>query len=278
MAKRITRIEKEYGNNKPQLQHNKDGVGFIDWHEVNARINLSLKNDKIGLVLNISFPIHYTCDHCKECYRSKECYGMHCTYCFPDNQIRYSENLKYFIENTEDAIVKAMIEEISKYPKYKLFRWFAIGDILNEKMLNVIVRVAEELPDMMFYGYTKKHALVNRWLDKNGDFPENLNLMFSLWTFKDGTVETVDNPHGLQTALYIPCGMEDELLTEDMFICPCASGEWVGHCSDCSGCPTGQHKAVAFLEHSTAKTKDRDKKIKAERTANKANGKGVKTA
>lgn len=263
-----------YGTNQPELKHNSDGVGYVDLNDVIDRINLSLKNDKVGLVLNISFPIHYTCDHCKECYKRKECYGLNGCFAYTSNQIKYSENLKFFIEHTVNEIVTALKKEIAKYPNYDFFRWFAIGDIFGEKMLSVMVELAKELPNMHFYAYTKKHHIVNNWIANNGKLPTNLNIMFSLWTNGDGTLETVNNPYDLPTTVFIPCGKENDLLTSEMFVCPCSDSSWLGHCADCSGCPTGQHKTIAFLEHSTSATKQRDKAIKAERKAIKANGGG----
>ncbi len=249
------------------LQHNNDGIGYVSLNDVNARLNLSKGNDKIGNMLNISFPIHYTCDHLAECYLSKACYGMNGCFCFTNNQIKYSENLKFFLENDVETIVNAMKAIITANKKESdFFRWFAIGDICGNKVIDVMNSLAIELPETCFYAYTKKYNLVNSWIDKNGMFPSNLNVMFSLWTNESGNVTKVNNPYGLTETVFIPYGKEEMLGDiNEVFVCPCSSPNWTGKCTDCSGCPYNTHKTIAFLEHSTARTKERDKAIKAGR-------------
>ena len=261
-------------NKKFELKHNSENVGFVSLEDVTGKINLSKKNDKIGNMLNISFPIHYTCDKCQLCYKRKECYGMSGTYCFPSNQALYSENLKFFIENDAETIVTELVTKIEEYPNYKFFRWFAIGDIYDSKMIDVMAMTASVKPEIKFYAYTKKHNLVNQWIQKNGNFPENLNVMFSVWTNENG-IEKCENPFNLTVACFIPYGREKELLTNEMFVCPCGNENWVLHCTDCMGCPYKKHKYIAFLEHSTKASKERDKKIREGRKAKKA-GRGAK--
>ena len=246
--------------------------------EVEAKLNISKGNDKIGNMLNISFPIHYTCNHCAECYKSKLCYGLNGCFCFTDNQIRYAENLKFFIENDIETVVSALTEIIKAFPKNKSFRWFAIGDIHSMKMLLIMQLTAQRNPDVDFFAYTKKYNLVNRFLDINGKFADNLNVMFSLWTDNNGNVIKAHNPHNLVTTIFIPYGKEN-MLTNEMFICPCSNGAWIGKCTDCKGCIFPIYKTVAFLEHSTGNTKQRDKEIRETRkqSKNKKRGKKWKT-
>lgn len=249
---------------KPELKHNADGVGYVDYNDVASdRLNISAGNDKLGKLANISFPIHYTCDHRAECYRRKQCYALNGCYCFTSNQKKYAENLAYFRRHTAAEIVAEIVEKVDAM-KTPDFRWFGAGDVAGPKTLAIMRQAAEKRPAVRWYGYTKKHAMLSGFLAKHGAMPDNLNIMPSLWTSDSGKIQKIPNPHGLAVTVFIPYGHED-LLTDSMFLCPCGRPGWTGKCTGCQGCPTGRHKIIAFYEHSTGRTKGRDKALRTAR-------------
>ena len=89
--------------------------------------------------------------------------------------------------------------------------------------------------------YRTQHRIL-MILDKNGELPDNLNIMFSAWD----KLWEVPNPHGLGIA-YVD--FEDKRLNPDIpsnaFKCPGRETT----CSACGACWSKKLKAVVFAEH-----------------------------
>ena len=165
-------------------------------------------------------------------------------------------------------IEKSIMKQIARYGLGILFRWFTIGDIPDGRFLECMVELARRNPDVSFWSYTKKYHIVNSWLDRNGDLPDNLVIVFSHWMNKDGTYFPMDNRHNLPTSEFIPNGRED-LLETVTWVCPCSDPNWIGTCETCEHrCGTlKKGQSMALKEHSTAGTRKRDAEIRAKRKA-----------
>jgi ferredoxin len=70
----------------------------------------------------------------------------------------------------------------------KVFRWHASGEIEDYDYLEMMMRVATKHPEVHFYSYTKRFKMIEKYLDKYGDFPSNFIWNLSVW--KDNLTES----------------------------------------------------------------------------------------
>ena len=237
------------------------------------KVHIVIGNKKVGKhVMTFSFPTWYSCNHNCECYKGTAdhkpaCYAMQGCYNFLSVQFAHTENYKFFVEKTSREFCDAINAEIKRHSRScHLFRWFTAGDILNRRFLDCMVTIARENPGVKFWTYTKKYATVNKWIDENGldNMPRNLTIIYSHWLNDDGTYFPMENPYHLPMSEYIPYGRED--LTKNVtFVCPCSNPDVVACCEDCEHCCADlkRGQTQALLEHSTDRTKARDKEIAA---------------
>jgi hypothetical protein len=234
----------------------------------NEFLHIFSGNSKTGeKVINFNFSIEYTCDHRCECYKDAKCYAESGCYLFADNQAKYTENINFFKNATDKEMIAAIQLAIDTF-QYDLFRYFTCGDIPNSRFFNIMVAVALANPGIKFWSYTKKYEIVNKWIDENGELPENLTIIFSHWLNEDGTYFPMNNRHNLPTSEFIPYGKE-ELKETVTHICPCSNPDVIATCSNCDHpfYDLKKGESMALLEHSTKATKERDKAIKAAKQA-----------
>ena len=256
-----------------EIAKGENGKNYVKLNSVmNDILNISEGNEKVGNTICFNLPIEYTCSHCCECYLKGLCYAEQGCYNFADNQAKYSENLHFYNNHTKEQFLKALQLAIDTIG-YKLFRYFTCGDIPNYDFIEVMVQLAKANPDIRFWSYTKKYSLCNRYVAENGGsiekaFPENLVIIFSHWLNEDGSYYPMDNPYNFPTSEFIPFGKE-KLAENATFICPCSDPTVNVTCETCEHkCYTlkpGQSQALC--EHSTSKTKERDKALKAAKKA-----------
>ena len=246
-----------------------NGKNYCDRNTVTSDIlHVVSGNSKTGeKVVNFNLAIEYTCDHTCECYKEGKCYAEGGCYLYSDNQASYSENFNFIKNSSNEQIVQAWQLALDFYG-YKLWRYFTCGDIPFLRFIDCMVEFAKHNPDVTFWTYTKKYALVNRWIDENGQLPENLTIIFSHWLNNDGSYFPMDNRHNLPTSEFIPYGRE-ELKASVTHVCPCSDPSVVATCATCDhACYNLKHgESMALLEHSTKQTKARDKEIKTAKAA-----------
>ena len=228
-------------------------------------------NSKTGeKCINCNLSIENSCDHTCECYKDGKCYAEGGCYLYGDNQAGYTENSKFVLNHTNKEIIAAW-QIAADFYGYKHWRYFTCGDIPFYRFIDCMVAFAKKNPDITFWSYTKKYALVNKWIDNNGPLPENLTIIFSHWLNNDGTFFPMNNRHNLPTSEFIPFGQE-KLADKVTHICPCSDPTVNVTCLTCDhACYSLKPgESMALLEHSTAATKQRDKEIKAKKKAIKA--------
>lgn len=201
-------------------------------------ISMSNKNSKTGAAcLNIAFPI-CTCREdapCKKtCYACKGCQQIAIV------QGAYYRNLRLYYDNPDNFFEQVYYKvKFSGLPKVRLFD---SGDFPDAEFLDRLVEVCKKTPNTKWMAFTKKYWIVNGYIDKNGDLPKNLNVMFSAWDI----FWEVPNPHGLGIA-YVD--FNDKRLNPEFprnaFRCPGREST----CSACGACFSKKLKAVVFHEH-----------------------------
>ncbi len=253
-----------------EIKRDKYGVKYCDINSVHGVFHWSKKNSKVGKAIGVNFPIFYTCRHDCECYTKKVCYAQCGCYMFNSNQQIYAENYKFYMENPI-AWWKTLQNTVNTEAKnYELLRFFECGDFPRMAFVSELVDFANDNPELKIWLYTKKYFFVNRYCDNNGvnSIPENVHIIFSHWLNEDGTYLPMDNPYNFPTSEFIPMGRED-LLENVTHICPCSDPNVIATCETCEHpCYELKHgESMALLEHSTPKTRARDKAVHAAKTA-----------
>jgi len=261
-------------------------INYVDYNTVIPEVNISLKNSKTGNVLAFNLSPETSCDHRCECYKGYTdpdtgkniipCYACGGCYNFSSNQAIYAENLAFFLKHTSDEFIDEMVKRIKAHKLRKLFRWFTSGDILNKRFFRCMIEIARRCPSVKFWTYTKKYGIVNAYVREYGldAIPENFTIVFSHWLNNDGTYFPMDNPFAFPTSEFIPLGME-KLAESATHICPCSDPDSLETCETCEhACHTLKHgESMALLEHSTERTKDRDKALHDSKAAKAAKAK-----
>ncbi len=242
-----------------------NGKKYVKKESVDAIFHMTDGNSKTGRCGNYNLPIEYTCDHNAPCYKDGVCYAENGCYMFASNQAGYSENLNYFNACTDKEFADSVAWYLMK-EKLSLHRWFTCGDIPNARFLSCMCMIAEMMPNVEFWSYTKKYRLVNQFCDDNGGrsaIPSNLKIIFSHWMNDDGSYYPMDNPYNFPASEFIPLGRED-LAATVTHICPCSDPTVTATCATCDRpCyRLADGESMALMEHSTNRTKDRDKALR----------------
>jgi hypothetical protein len=138
-----------------------------------AAIHISAGNNKLGSIMNISLPPVVTCHNCSSC--SKYCYAVRSYNRFTGTAAGWNENYLLFITDP-----MTYFNEISKAVKtQRFFRWHVSGDIVNERYLAGMIKVAIENPKVEFLAFTKAYQIVNAAIAAGAVIPGNLHLLFS---------------------------------------------------------------------------------------------------
>ena len=255
-----------------------NGHAFVTIESVRPVFHATDGNSKTGKAGNYNLPIEYTCKHNAPCYQTAACYACNGCYNFHDNQAMYSENLKFFMLASDEEFISAVVAFIDEN-RLQLFRYFTCGDIPNTRFLFLMTEIAKRRPAVKFWSYTKKYEIVNNFLKSGKTLPENLVIVFSHWLNDDGTYFPMENPFNLPTSEYIPMGKE--YLAESVtHVCPCSNPESIETCATCDHpCYTLKPgESMALMEHSTGRTKERDRELKARKAEKKAAAKSAKKA
>lgn len=228
MAKRKT--NKEYTMSKQE---------YIDFLANQSKeINMANRNKKTGVaVLNMSMPV-CTCRPDAPC--KEGCYASKGTQQIATVQAAYYRNFNLYNSDPDNFFEQVYYKvKFSGLPKV---RWFDSGDIPSYDFFKRMVELCNKTSNVQHMAFTKRYEIVNEYIDKNGNLPDNLNVMFSAWD----KLWTFDNPHNLGVA-YVD--FNDKRLNPEFpknaFICPGNEST----CSACGVCFNKKVKAVVFHQH-----------------------------
>lgn len=147
-------------------------------------IHISLRNNKLGSVPNISLPPGLSCIPNPPC--ADLCYAKN--FYISRKQVRkdWDENYQTYCEDPMGYFI-----EISKFlsahnPKY--FRWHVGGDIPTEGYLEKMHWLADKHRGTRFLAYTKRD-----WISSE----PNLILIHSHWIGWDPNQRNLDRPHAM---------------------------------------------------------------------------------
>ena len=224
---------------KNQIEFAMNRKEYIDFLASKSNeINMSNKNSKTGVAcLNIAFPV-CTCRTdapCKEgCYASKGCQQIATV------QAAYYRNLRLYNSDPDNFFEQVYCKV--KFAGLPKVRWFDSGDLVDADFFRRMVELCKKTPDVKHMAFTKRYEIVNDYIDKHGELPDNLNIMFSAWH----ALWEVPNPHKLGVA-YVD--FKDKSLNPEFpknaFVCPGREST----CSACGACFNKKLKAVIFHQH-----------------------------
>lgn len=184
---------------------------------------LTLKN---GTVLtNITGSCVGCCENCceKNCYAIRYVKYHHntCVNSYAENTVLARHDIKTFFNELQLFIDRSMVACI---------RYHASGEIPNYNYLVHMAKIAEENPTITFYTYTKRYSWLEKYVKENGDLPNNLVILVSIWK------NNYNNPLNFPEFIYDD--LSDPSL-KDIIHCPAVDSK--GHetgiqCAKCKMC------------------------------------------
>lgn len=196
---------------------------------------ISGKNSKMGEVASVSLPPFLTCPgRCKGTC-AHECYAAKIANLRKTVLTSYARN--YAMAVLRPDLYWADVERAMMARRF--FRFHVSGDILNSEYFERMIEACRKNPHCTVLVFTKRYEIVNAWIQKNGDLPQNLRLLFSGWNNLKP-----DNPYNLpETTVY----EKDEEPKEEWLLCG-------GNCFECGCRGCGCWKAekgetIAFRKH-----------------------------
>lgn len=230
MANKLTNKEKVLNyaiKAAPAMQ--KAYAEFSDEYEV----TFSDGNDKMGHIYSVSRAPLYTCRHCKQC--SPDCYAIKLAKLRPGVLESYARNTA--IAEKDPVKYWAAVNRTMRLQRF--FRFHVAGDIKTADYFAEMVQACRNNPHCIALCFTKCYDIVNDWMDKHGDLPENLRVIFSHW---DGL--EMQNPYNLPESHVYPKKAE----------CPTGWHNCGGNCENCAADGVGcwylsKGEIVGFKKH-----------------------------
>lgn len=161
---------------------------YLETREPKLRCSISVGNMKMGGDFpSFSFPPiasfyekERICVACGCNSKSKGCEGCYAkrmyarfkqvAACYEDNYYTWKNNPGLIYKGIEAAMMMN-----------KVFRFFVSGDIPNLSFFENEIEIIKRNPECQVIQFTKKYDVVNEYIEKNGELPSNLHLIFSAW-------------------------------------------------------------------------------------------------
>lgn len=197
-------------------------------------VKISKGNSKLGAIPSVSLPSIKTC---RNCACQEKCYAQKLERLRPSVKNTYEHNLGVLLSDptTYWREVEASVM-MSRF-----FRFHVSGDIPNATYLENMAAVAGRNSHCEILCFTKRYEMVNEFIQKNGELPSNLHMIFSGWVGLD-----MANPFSLPEA-HVRYRDGSTTAREDAIECG-------GNCTECAltegGCWNLQKgQQVIFNEH-----------------------------
>ena len=197
-------------------------------------VKISKGNSKLGAIPSVSLPSIKTC---RNCACQEKCYAQKLERLRPSVKNAYEHNLGVLLSDptTYWREVEASVM-MSRF-----FRFHVSGDIPNAAYLENMAAVAGRNSHCEILCFTKRYEMVNEFIQKNGELPSNLHMIFSGWVGLD-----MANPFSLPEA-HVRYRDGSTTAREDAIECG-------GNCTECAltegGCWNLQKgQQVIFNEH-----------------------------
>jgi len=113
---------------------------------------------------------------------------------FPSSKKAHSNNLKMALDHL-DTWKRDMVEELGRkrYRGGKYVRIHDSGDFYSEEYLKAWLDIAQSVPDVTFYCYTKEVSLFKRIVE--GLAPDNFKWLYSMGGLEDYLIDRENDRH-----------------------------------------------------------------------------------
>ena len=168
------------------------------------------------------------------------CYARAGRYQFPNVQTALASREALMKE--EPRWVEAMSFLINKRHKdVPYFRWFDSGDLQSVEMLEQIIEVCNNTPDVQHWLPTREKAIVIKYIRKGIDLPDNLNIRLS--------APMVDSSQGITKVegCTVSTVSTEDAVQPKAWHCP--SRHQAGKCGDCRACWSKDVPQVDYHKH-----------------------------
>ena len=157
-------------------------------HGETPKVKFSASNTKMGAVSSVSTLPFITCPIiCKDTC-GIACYAAKLANLRKNVLTAYAWNTALVMLCRDEFF--RQIDEYCRGVRY--FRFHVSGDIVDYDYFNRMVEIARNNPKTEILAFTKRFEVVNKWIDENGAFPENLHILFRGWN----NLKPI-NPHGM---------------------------------------------------------------------------------
>lgn len=198
-------------------------------------VKLSFGNTKMGAVASVSTLPFLTCPARCATTCGAACYAAKLANLRPSVLRAYAWNTAMAL-----LIPREYHAQISRFiAGVRFFRYHVSGDIMSDEYFGEMVKAARENSKSEILAFTKRFEIVNEWMEKNGELPANLHILFSGWDNMEP-----ENPHGLpETTVY----KDSCEIAENWTLCGGNCFECAISCGGCWGARSGE--MVAFKLH-----------------------------
>lgn len=239
MAEILYNISYEEGMRISLIKGNsKLGKGVYTFNTLPGDKPLSTKDR--GQLTNVCGTCGGCCDGCE-----KFCYAVRDAKLHHNAVIPSAGKNTVIMQHDLDMMFDQLKEELIN-KKAQVLRYHSSGEIPSYNYLLHMVKLAVEMPDVLFYFYTKRFAWIEQYIKEYGKFPDNLICNISEWN--GNTVGY--RLDGLNKFVYDD-GTDPAL--EKFVHCPAVNkkGKKTGvTCSQCKRCFSGNKGIVtAVYEH-----------------------------
>jgi hypothetical protein len=177
------------------------------------------------------------------------CYGCTGNFRFPAVKKQQYRNLMIFSrllnEGQQVPLIDGLVATIKNSPAFYAgqFRLFEVGDFYNQTVVNTWTEVVKNMPDTLFWSYTRSFHLN---FDNLKDLP-NMCLFGSADPDNTEDCERFADDNGLRVAYALPKG--ETTPVKGSILCPQQTGRF-NSCWDCGLCfKVKRSKNISFLYH-----------------------------
>ena len=178
---------------------------------------------------------------CQHCYACKGNYVR-----FPAVQKALERRYNALFDSRWTAAFIALLHT-PKMRKHNYFRWHDSGDLQSFEHLLNIVNIAIHCPHVQFWLPTREYALVDRYLETYGKFPQNLVVRVSAHIID----KTAPKRFSVTSAvLGLHTSVEDfKQRNPNLVFSVCPAPNQGGKCENCRSCWKSHVSTVIYKEH-----------------------------
>lgn len=154
----------------------RDAIKEVENGTVNT-VSISKGNQKMGAVSSVSLLPFLTCPSVCKGTCGKDCYAAKLANLRNSVLKSYARNTALLMRRPD--LFWHGVEYAIKASRF--FRFHVSGDIPNKTYFEKMVSLARENGHCQILAFTKQYSIVNEYIEKNGDLPENMHILFSGW-------------------------------------------------------------------------------------------------